>query len=89
MDILEFIPTGRENAITRRELVGRVNLSDREVRKLIASARKSFPILNLQTGEGYYLPTKEIEVREFLNQEMLRAKSILEGLEGCRNWLTK
>ena len=89
MNIMEFIPTGKENAITRRELVDRVNLSDREVRKLIASARKKFPILNLQNGEGYYLPTKEIEVREFLNQEMLRAKSILEGLEGCRNWLAK
>lgn len=39
MNILEFIGVGKQNAVTRSELVNRTGLCDREVRFLIAAAR--------------------------------------------------
>lgn len=87
IDILQFIPTGKENAITRRELVDRTGLPDRTVRELISQARRNHPIANFQDGTGYYLLTKKSEVIEFLNQETHRARSIFWSIKGCRDWL--
>ena len=89
IDILQFIPTGKESAITRETLSFALNIPDREVRKLIAQARRNQPIINLQNGSGYYLPTKKTEVIEFLNQETHRARSIFWSIKGCRDWLKK
>lgn len=52
MDILDFIPTGSENAVTRVELCQRTGLDDRTVRDLIHNARRRIPILNMQDGKG-------------------------------------
>ena len=87
IDILQFIPIGKENAITRRELVDRTGLPDRTVRELISQARRKHPIANFQDGTGYYLPTEKSEVIEFLNQETHRARSIFWSIKGCRDWL--
>ena len=87
IDILQFIPTGKENAITRETLSLALNIPDREVRKLIAQARRKHPIANFQDGTGYYLPTEKSEVIEFLNQETHRARSIFWSIKGCRDWL--
>lgn len=87
IDILKFIPIGKENAVTRETLSLALNTSDREIRKLIAQARRNQPIVNLQTGAGYYLPTEKSEVLKFLNQETHRARSIFWSIKGCRDWL--
>ena len=87
IDILQFIPTGKENAITREELVRLTGLCDRVNRKLIARARRFSPIINTSEGVGYYKPTEKSEVIEFLNQETHRARSIFWSIKGCRDWL--
>ena len=65
--IVDLIPTGKENAISRKLLValclehGLIEINqkdnDRRMRDLINKARKEYVILNLSDGNGYYRPT--------------------------------
>lgn len=92
MQILEYIPVGREKAITREELVKRTGLDDRQVRELIQRARRDGAILNLQDGRGYFRPdcSKQEEVHlleRFVRQEEHRLKSIGWALRGARRIL--
>jgi len=58
MNISEFIPVGKDNAISRSQLVKLTGLSDRIVRDMIALERRNTAILNLQNGAGYYIPSE-------------------------------
>jgi len=82
MDIIDYIPQGRENAVTRAELCKRVGLPDRTVRELISQARRETCILNAQDGNGYYRPEKEDipAVRGWLKQE-LRGQNLYFGAQ--------
>lgn len=88
MDILEFIPTGKENAISRRQLTDLLHLSDRKVRDIIAHARLTTVILSSDTG-GYYIPAENelSEVKGYLKREEQRAKSIYIGLNPVKKML--
>lgn len=89
MDIVQYIPTGRENAISRKQLMILTGLSDRKIRAEIHNARRENVILNLQDGSGYYLPDMDseadvAEIRRFVNQETNRLKSIGWSLYAAR-----
>lgn len=65
VDILDYIPIGYENAVSRDYLTGiymnRYNLkkktADRKMRKDIKKfSTREHPILNLQDGKGYFQP---------------------------------
>ena len=92
MDILEFIPTGSENAVTRGYLCVATGLTDRKVRILIHEARRKIPILNLQNSRGYFIPDmnseydKRLLVR-YVRQEESRLKSIGWALKSARQTL--
>lgn len=78
MNILEFIPVGHKNAVTRQQLCIMTELSDRKVRELIEEAcTRQHPILNMQDGKGYFQPAEnEISlVRLYRNQENRRTVS--------------
>ncbi len=62
MNILDYIPYGRENAISRVKLRQLTGLTDSKMRELIRQARHDVPIVNLQSGEGYFIPTKMEEI---------------------------
>lgn len=47
-DILDYIPTGHANAVTREELCRRTGIYDRAMRSLIHKARMKTSILNMQ-----------------------------------------
>lgn len=89
IDIIKYIPFGKENAIGRHELAIKVGCSDRTMRDLINSARKREVIVNIQNGKGYYRPTKDDvgEVEQFKRQEENRAKDIFRGLQPVRKFL--
>ena len=89
VDIVKYIPFGRENAIRRSELAMKVGCSDRVMRDLINTARKREVIVNIQNGSGYYRPTKDDvgEVEQFKRQEENRAKDIFRGLQPVRKFL--
>lgn len=80
MDILEFIPYGRKNAIKRRTLCDLTGLRDREMRRAIEEARNETPIINLQDGNGYYRPDDRDDLQRYVLQEQARAKKILQNI---------
>ena len=55
IDITEYIPYGRKNAVSRHELQRRTGLPDRTVRALIEDARrKGAHILSSSADKGYW-----------------------------------
>ena len=85
MDILEYIPYGRENAIKRKNLRDLTGLSDRDMRRAIELARKETPIINMQDGRGYYRPDNRDDLQRYVLQEQARAKNILQNINvACR-----
>ena len=86
IDIMEFIPTGQENAITRRELRNTVKVSDRHLRELIEEARESNVIINLSDGIGYFQPLEsELDlVERYLMQEVARINKIEKSIKYAR-----
>ena len=88
MDFMTFIPKGKENAISRRELVYLMNLPDRRVRKLIQEARdRGELILNAQDGCGYYTSDDEGELKRQYRTNRNRALSILRQQKHIRRRL--
>lgn len=77
-DITNFIGTGRENAVTRGELVALLNLPDRTIRRLIQEARdRGEIIINDQSGAGYYMSNDLGEMKRQLALNNSRALSVL------------
>lgn len=89
MNIIDYIPFGRENAVTRTQLRIVTGLTDRKIRDLIADARRDTVILNMQDGKGYFQPNPdEINlVQAFEKQEEARLKSIGWSLKSTRKML--
>ena len=53
--IVDYIPVGRENAVTRRQLCELTGMRDRPLRNAIEDARQNGEIIiNAQDGRGYY-----------------------------------
>ncbi len=82
MEIINFIPQGKKNAVSRYELSHFTGWPDRKVRHEIHKAREDHVILSLENGKGYYIPTAEdyLELRKFIHREESRAKSIFASL---------
>lgn len=85
--IADYIPIGRENAITRDELLKvciteKLCETDREMRKLIERARIEYVILNHSDGRGYYRPSREDmqDLQRYIRQEEKRAKSTFKNI---------
>ncbi len=78
MDIMRFIGVGRENAVTRSELVSLLNLPDRKIRNLIEDARKRGEIIiNDGSGVGYYTTDDIGDMKRQYSMNNNRAMSIL------------
>ena len=78
MSILDYIGTGKANAVTRQELVRQIGLSDRKVREMIECARRDGAlIINSQDGAGYYLSDDLHDLRHQYTRNNNRAMSIL------------
>lgn len=79
--IIDYIPFGHKNAISRQELCHRVGMSDRKMRNMIEEeSTPEHPILNLQDGQGYFQPLDEEMhlVRLYRQQEYDRASHIMK-----------
>ena len=52
MKIIDYIPVGHKNAVTRKQLVILTGLSDRKIRNMIQEeCNREHPILNMQDGK--------------------------------------
>ena len=93
MNIVEYIPKGHKNAISRNDLCRETGLSDRVIRGLIEEARRETIIISNNDGSGYWLfpdnPTeheKEL-LRRYVKQQESRAKSIFYALRPARQMM--
>lgn len=92
MEILDYIPIGSENAIQRAVLVALSGLDDRSARDQIAEARRKIPILNMQDGNGYFIPDMNSDgdralLKAYVRQEEHRLRSIGWSLKAARKTL--
>lgn len=87
IDIMNYIPVGKDNAVGRGYLTQVTGLNDRAMRDAIAEARKTHCIVNF--GGGYYVADTVEDAERFLRQEKNRAISIFTSLKGTREYLKK
>lgn len=89
--IADLIPQGRENAISRKELLNLCLLNDlcktdREMRRLIERARIDYVILNHSDSRGYYRPSLDDmqDLQRYIRQEEKRAKSSFRNIKRAK-----
>lgn len=88
MNIVDYIPIGRENAVSRERLMALTGLSDRKNRELIEQARRHGEIIiNDQTGLGYYRSEDIEDMARQYRQDTARAMSILARRKAIRRRL--
>lgn len=88
MNLLDFIPYGKENAVSRSQLCKLTGLTDRKVREQISQLRRTHVIINDQSGHGYYRTTDRAEIERYVRQETARLKSIGWSLKAARKALS-
>ena len=88
MDIMTYIPRGRENAIKRKELEQILCLPDRTIREMIEQARgRGEIIINDGSGVGYWTSDDEGELKRQYNTNQRRARAILRQQKYLRRRL--
>ena len=76
--ITDFIPIGRENAISMADLANCLGVTERTVRKHIEAERRNGKVICSSTDEGvsgYFLPADIDEVREFVKLSEKRIRT--------------
>lgn len=75
MSIVNYIPKGKENAVSKYTLSATLGISEREVRRQVEEARnKGLSIISSSRGKGYYMASDRHDV-EILTRE-LRSRAI-------------
>lgn len=88
MSITDYIPVGRENAVSRAYLASMLGVSDRKMRKMIEDERRAGAIiLNAQDGKGYYMTDDLDEMERQYRQDTARAMAILTRRKALRKRL--
>ena len=88
MKIENFIPEGKENAITRPELARVLGMTDRAVRKEIELARdRGALICNDGDGAGYYMARDIGQIERQYRTDRARALAVLKRLKTMRRML--
>lgn len=82
--IVDYIPQGRENKISRQSLTMCTGLPDRSVRRLISEARANgYPIVGDPEG-GYYMAESEADVRLLLSELNSRIGKLAKCVKAIR-----
>ena len=82
MNIFQFIPKGRQNAILRSELAKLSGMSDRSVREEIERLRHCGNLIaNMQDGKGYFICQTAEEADTYARLQDSRAKAILQPIK--------
>lgn len=93
-EMLRLLSRGEENARSRAHLSQRLEVSDRDLRDLVAEARiRGHPVLSSSKGAGYYLPAvgqKGIdEANRFIAEQNSRIKKLKDSTAGAKNYLNR
>lgn len=85
--VLNAIPYGKENAVTREKLCKETHMDDRKVRDIISELR-DFELICSKSGfDGYWRPTNREEVKDFLSENTKRIKSLFKMCKLAREYL--
>lgn len=91
MDITRFIPHGKENRISSKDLATITCLDSRTVKQLIANARKNGAVIcSCLDGNrgGYFFPECDAEVTEYVRTEQRRIASAKAALQSAKDYLS-
>ena len=82
INILQLIPYGRENAISRADLQRLTGLNERSVRtETKRLLRLKNPILSSSKHKGYWLSDDPAEIRECINEFRSKGDAMYENAE--------
>ena len=85
LNILDYIPVGRENAITRAELVRLTGLPDRTIREAIERKRfEGEPIMSSSSAKGYWLSNDPDDWEMYLREGDARIRSFARSSSKLR-----
>lgn len=88
VELLQYLPRSKANAIPRHLLALNMDVSDRQLRRIIEKANAAGVfIANGCDGKGYYLVDSVEEGTAYYRQEHRRALSKLTALAPLRRWL--
>ena len=84
MTLLNAIPYGRENAVSRSELAGLTLIPDRQIRKEIKKlnaelAKHGEAILSSSSGKGYWRTNSVAEMKSYLRESRHRQQKQLQN----------
>lgn len=88
INIIDYIPTGHQNAISRVRLRELTGLSDRDLREAISEAGIDHAIINMQNGAGYFIPDVTdpedvLLLKRYIAQEDNRIRSMIMRTSGA------
>ena len=86
-ELIEMIPVGKNDAISRKDLARQLGIRDRFLRTLIHEARSSHPILSNTSNGGYYFPETKEEALEFIAQQYSYITNINQTISAARRWV--
>lgn len=92
MNIIDFIPKGRKNAITTEELRAITGFDVRTIRQYIANARLKGAVIcsSLKSeGGGYFLPESPDEALEYVRTEQNRIESANMALQSAVEYVSE
>ena len=88
MSICDYIGIGAANAVSKQDLCVATGLSEREVRRRIATERdKGVPIVSSSHRKGYYLAETQEDYNVLQREIMSRATKLMRqyrNIEKCR-----
>lgn len=90
MDIIKFIPHGKRNAVSGKELKQLTGCDERTVKQHIANARlKGVVICSILDGNngGYFQPDSPDEAIEYVRTEQLRINSAKAALKAAEKYI--
>ena len=84
MNIISFVPTGRENAVSRYDIAKAVGISERDVRFKIKEANKELErigeaIVSSSSGRGYWRTNDIAEMEKYLQESSRRRSTQAKG----------
>lgn len=88
--VMEALQAGKENAISAQDLCTYLGFnSTRDLQHEIARERKAGAVIlsTCQEGGGYFLPSNDREVRQFIRTLENRARNTYEALRSARGFL--
>lgn len=90
MNIIEYIPTGKNNAVSRKYLCQITGMPDRAIREAIQAFNESGEgIIACECGKGYFVPETKAEAERYIRYSQSYLISLARKDRGMRRALDK